>query len=98
MREIANVAGGALKRAALIEGPVLSTGIPVDGRSLPGRRRAVRDAGRSGSTTDRHRRDRRERQRANRRIPAKRLIEGMIVVTDSPERRGRPAAARRARA
>jgi CheY-like chemotaxis protein len=82
MREIANVAGGALKRAALVEGPVLSTGIPVDGRSLPGR-----DSGArcwtiplaNGATIAvlgevRH--------RANRRIPARRLIEGMVVVTD----------------
>ncbi len=82
MRELANVAGGALKRAALVEGPVLSTGIPVDGRSLPRRDSGARcwsiplegDAaiGVIGEV----------RRRANRRIPARRLCEGMIVVGD----------------
>ena len=82
MRELANVAGGALKRAALVEGPVLSTGIPVDGRSLPGRESGARcwtaplegDAviGVIGEI----------RRRANRRIPARRLREGMVVVGD----------------
>ena len=81
MREIANMAGGALKRAALTEGPVLSTGIPVDGRSLPRRGSGARcwtisvggqQLGVIGEV----------RRRANRRIPARRLLEGMIVVGD----------------
>lgn len=88
MREMANVAGGALKRAALIEGPVLSTGIPVDGRSLPGRESGARCwtirlenenmVGVIGEV----------RRRAIRRIPAVRLREGMIIVTDVRSRAG----------
>ena len=82
MREMANVAGGALKRAALIEGPVLTTGIPVDGRSLPARDSGARcwtvpiADGVSIAVIGEIRR------RANRRIPAQRLSEGMIVVND----------------
>jgi CheY-like chemotaxis protein len=82
MREMANVAGGALKRAALIEGPVLTTGIPVDGRSLPVRESGARcwtmplDGGASVAVIGEIRR------RANRRIPARRLCEGMVVVAD----------------
>jgi len=82
MREMANLAGGALKRAALAEGPVLSTGIPVDGRSLP-----EQDSGaRCWSVPIAHGMTiaviGEVRRRANRRIPARRLIEGMVVVKD----------------
>jgi len=82
MREMANISGGALKRAALAEGPVLSTGIPVDGRSLPERDSGARcwtvpvAEGVTIAVIGEVRR------RANRQIPARRLIEGMIVVKD----------------
>jgi len=82
MREMANIAGGALKRAALVEGPVLTTGIPVDSRSLPRRESGARcwtiplDGAASIAVIGEVRR------RANCRIPARRLIEGMVVVSD----------------
>lgn len=82
MREMANLAGGALKRAARAEGPVLSTGIPVDRRSLPRRESGARcwtipiDADTQLAVIGE------VRHRANRRIPARGLIEGMVVVAD----------------
>ncbi len=82
MRELANLAGGALKRAARAEGPILSTGIPVDGRSLPRRESGARcwtlpvDAQTQLAVIGEI------RHRANRRIPARGLVEGMVVVAD----------------
>jgi hypothetical protein len=82
MREMANVAGGALKLAAVAEGAVLTTGLPVDGRSLPGRGSGTKcwtislGAGLMVAMIGEVRR------RANRRIPAHRLSEGMVVVGD----------------
>jgi CheY-like chemotaxis protein len=82
MREMVNVAGGALKLAVIAEGPTLTTGIPVDGRSLPGRDSGAKcwtiplDVGVSIAIIGEVRR------RANRRIPAIRLSEGMVVVND----------------
>jgi DNA-binding response OmpR family regulator len=82
MRELANVAGGALKRAAIPEGSVLATGIPVEGRSLPARENGTRmwaiplggdaEVIVVGEV----------RRRVNRQIPARRLAEGMVVAGD----------------
>jgi CheY-like chemotaxis protein len=86
LREMANVAGGAMKRAMLPEGVVLSIGIPVGGDA-----RAAQALGRTPSA----RRWRiclddgislllvaEERVRPNQRVPARRLIEGMVLVAD----------------
>jgi CheY-like chemotaxis protein len=80
MRELANIAGGALKRAAGAEGPVLAAGIPIDGRSLPGRDTGARcwTIPLEGSAVLAVIGE--VRRRANRRIPATRLTEGMVVV------------------
>ena len=81
LRELANTAGGALKRAALVEGPVLSTGIP-----RPAYRcrvaTPVRGAGRCRSMARSLAVMGHQRRRANRRVGAKRLMEGMVVVSD----------------
>jgi CheY-like chemotaxis protein len=82
MREMVNVAGGALKMAAVAEGAVLTTGLPADGRTLPTRSDDARcwtvslDGGMTLAIIGEVKR------RANRRVPARRLIEGMVVVTD----------------
>jgi len=82
LRELANVAGGALKRAALVEGPVFSTGIPVDGRSLPQRDSGARCWTIPINETASLSVIAEVRRRSNRQIPARRLSEGMIVVND----------------
>lgn len=83
LREMANVAGGAVKRAMLPEGLVLSTGIPVGGdvATLPASRTRevwsiVIDEGISLAIVAEI------RARPNRRIPARGLIEGMVIVDD----------------
>jgi CheY-like chemotaxis protein len=82
VREMTNIAGGALKLAALAEGPILSTGIPVDGRTAPARDRGAKcwtiplDVGVTLAIIGEVKR------RGNRRIQARRLIEGMVVVND----------------
>jgi len=82
LREIANVAGGALKRAALAEGETLTTGMPATGRALPERGATatcwtiVLDDGIGLVVVSE------AKQRANRKIPARKLVEGMVVVSD----------------
>ncbi|HEV7554870.1 MAG TPA: hypothetical protein VGO00_05395 [Kofleriaceae bacterium] len=82
MRELANVAGGALKRAALVEGPILSAGIPVNGQTVPERGKDARcwtislAPGISLAIVGDINR------RPNRRLAARRLIEGMVVTAD----------------
>jgi hypothetical protein len=83
LREMANVAGGAVKRAMLPEGLVLSTGLPVGGDAgampaNPTRRTwsVVLDGGVSIAVVAEI------RARPNRRVPARGLIEGMVIVDD----------------
>ncbi|HEY1549889.1 MAG TPA: hypothetical protein VGG28_18800 [Kofleriaceae bacterium] len=86
LREIANTAGGAAKRAMLPEGVVLSIGIPVAGDARAAQTLAANPTARTwrifldddvsivlvGEV----------RARPNQRIPARKLIEGMVLVTD----------------
>jgi len=81
MRELANVVGGAFKRAALVERATVSMGIPVDNDPTPCGPNAryweieTEDGGVIGLIAD-------ARTRLNRRVPARRLAEGMVVVKD----------------
>ena len=81
MRELANVVGGALKRSVQHEHTTLSTGIPIDSDlSLCGAGARyweieTEDGGLVGLVAD-------VRRRPNRRVPAGRLAEGMVVVSD----------------
>jgi hypothetical protein len=81
MRELANIAGGALKRAVQHEQTTLITGLPLDSDLTlcgPGARYweiETEDGGVIGLVAD-------VRRRPNRRLPARRLIEGMVVVSD----------------
>jgi hypothetical protein len=81
MRELANTVGGAFKRAALLERTTVSTGIPIDSDPAPcgpGARYWEIEAeggGVFGLVAD-------VRARPNRRVPARRLAEGMVVVKD----------------
>jgi hypothetical protein len=81
MRELANVAGGAFKRAALRERSTFATGIPIDSDLTPCGPDAryweieTEDGGMLGLVAD-------VRRRPNRRVQARRLIEGMVVVED----------------
>ena len=83
LREMANVAGGAVKRAMLPEGLVLSTGIPVGGDPgvMPANHtrqawQVVLGEGVSLAVIAEI------RARPNRRVPARGLIEGMVLVDD----------------
>ncbi|HEY1550725.1 MAG TPA: hypothetical protein VGG28_23005 [Kofleriaceae bacterium] len=86
LRELANVAGGSLKRGVLPEGLVLSTGIPVGGDARFAEELnagvSVRswclelDAGVSLTVIAD------VRARPNRHVPASRLCEGMVLVGD----------------
>ncbi|HEY4244458.1 MAG TPA: hypothetical protein VGM88_31810 [Kofleriaceae bacterium] len=82
LREMVNIAGGAVKRAILPEGIVLSTGLPIDGQepieyssSTRSWRIALEDSVALTVIAE-------VRSRANRRIPASGLSEGMVVVGD----------------
>jgi len=81
LRELANLAGGAFKRSALIERSAVSTGIPIDNgwtQLGPNARYwevRTEDGSVFGLIAD-------ARTRANRRVPARRLAEGMVVVKD----------------
>jgi DNA-binding response OmpR family regulator len=81
MRELANVAGGAFKRAALLERAAFATGIPIDSDLTPCGPDAryweieTEDGATLGLVAD-------VRRRPNRRVQARRLIEGMVVVED----------------
>ncbi|HEY4244454.1 MAG TPA: hypothetical protein VGM88_31790 [Kofleriaceae bacterium] len=82
LREMANVAGGAVKRAIVPEGIALSTGIPVDGGGTTdygtsARTWRVELEGTAALTVIAH-----IRTRANRRVPARVLCEGMVVIGD----------------
>jgi hypothetical protein len=81
LREMVNVAGGAVKRAMLPEGLVLSTGIPVSTAAVPAgsaRRiwRLVIDEDISLAIIAEL------RARPSRRVLARGLIEGMVLVDD----------------
>jgi hypothetical protein len=86
LRELANVAGGSLKRGVLPEGLVLSTGIPVGGDARFAEELNVGASVRSWCLAlddgvsltviaD-------VRARPNRHVPASRLCEGMVLVDD----------------
>ena len=81
LRELANLAGGAFKRSALVERSAVSTGIPIDNgwaQLGPNARYwevRTEDGSVFGLVAD-------ARTRANRRVPARRLAEGMVVVKD----------------
>jgi DNA-binding response OmpR family regulator len=81
MRELANVAGGAFKRAALQERSTFATGIPIDSDLTPCGADAryweieTEDGATLALVAD-------VRRRPNRRVQARRLIEGMVVVED----------------
>jgi DNA-binding response OmpR family regulator len=79
MRELANTAGGAFKRAAHHERSTLTAGLPVDsdlsscGPDARYWEIETEDGGVLGLVAD-------VRRRPNRRVPARRLAEGMVVV------------------
>lgn len=80
LRELANLVGGAFKRAALGERVSVSTGIPIDSDRTPYGPNArsweiVAEGGAIGLIAD-------VRAKANRKVPARRLAEGMVVVQD----------------
>jgi DNA-binding response OmpR family regulator len=81
MRELANIAGGAFKRAALHEHSTMATGIPIDSDLTPCGSDAryweieTEDGAVLGLVAD-------LRRRPNRRVQARRLAEGMVVVAD----------------
>lgn len=82
LRELANVAGGALKRAVSVEGPILTTGIPANGRSMPTSGSGSRcwtvdldDGVALAVIAEVYR-------RTSRRVSARRLVEGMVVASD----------------
>ncbi|HEX4455312.1 MAG TPA: hypothetical protein VH143_30845 [Kofleriaceae bacterium] len=86
LREMANVAGGAVKRAMLPEGVVLSIGIPVAGDARTAQTlgttatartwRIFLDDGVSIALVAE------TRARPNQHVPARKLIEGMVLVSD----------------
>jgi len=87
LREMANTAGGAVKRAGLAENVIMTTGLPVN--QPPSRPQAgggggvdlrrwlatSKDGVRIGITRE-------IRRRINERVPAARLVEGMVVAHD----------------
>ncbi len=82
LRELANTAGGAVKRAALPENVTLTTGIPINEAAFkpPAEGRAwalslQRGAGCIAVVAE-------VRRRENLRIPADQLREGMVLVAD----------------
>jgi DNA-binding response OmpR family regulator len=81
MRELANLAGGAFKRSAFVERSTVGTGIPIDNDRTPFGPHArywevaTEDGCVFGLIAD-------VRVRPNRRVPARRLAEGMVVVKD----------------
>ena len=81
LRELANTAGGALKRAALAESVTLTTGLPVDDSTgrFPGNHNCWTLALQGGGTLAVVGEI---RSRANERISAAKLTEGMVVAYD----------------
>jgi DNA-binding response OmpR family regulator len=81
LRELANTAGGAIKRAALCENVALTTGLPVnEAVEFPGKHQCWSlslDAERGSIALVAE-----IRKRENQRIPASKLIEGMILAHD----------------
>jgi CheY-like chemotaxis protein len=82
IRELANTAGGAFKRAALSENVTLTTGLPIDdsSRRFPGNHNCWRLAMAGGTGTLAVVGE--IRSRANERISAAKLTEGMVVAYD----------------
>jgi CheY-like chemotaxis protein len=82
LRELANTAGGALKRAAVAEGVTLTTGLPVDDSAarFPGSHNCwtLDLGGSAGSLAVVGE----IRNLANERVSAANLIEGMVVAYD----------------
>ncbi len=81
LRELANTAAGALKRAALAESVTLTTGLPVDDSAarFPGNHNCWSLTLQSGGTLAVVGEI---RSRANERISAAKLTEGMVVAYD----------------
>lgn len=82
MRELANTAGGALKRAALAESITLTTGLPIDDSptQLPANHNCWSLGLEGGAGTLALVGE--VRRRANERVSAAKLTEGMVVAYD----------------
>jgi CheY-like chemotaxis protein len=88
LRELANTAGGALKRAALSESVTLTTGLPIDDTAgrFPGIHNCWSLALEGGAGTLAVVGE--IRSRANERISAAKLTEGMVVAYDVRNEKG----------
>jgi CheY-like chemotaxis protein len=86
LRELANTAGGAVKRAGLADNVIMTTGLPVNVPAARAQGAPGGDLRRWLATTKdgavRIGITREIRRRTNERVPAARLLEGMVVAHD----------------